>query len=80
MNTINTLQYLTEEIKTIFCHSTLVDRVAAMLNYFLLHLVGPKKKNFKVFETVFIRVIVLVRNFQFKILNLDYLRRHFIYF
>lgn len=26
----------------------MVDRVAAMLNYFLCHLVGPKKKNFKV--------------------------------
>lgn len=48
MNTINTLEYLTEEIKTIFCHSTMVDRVAAMLNYFLHHLVGPKKKTLKV--------------------------------
>lgn len=46
--TINTLKYLTSEIKSIFCHSTMVDRVAAMLNYFLCHLVGPKKKNFKV--------------------------------
>lgn len=50
MNTITTLEYLTEEIKTIFCHSTMVDRIAAMLNYFLLHLVGPKKKNFKVIQ------------------------------
>lgn len=48
MNTISTLEYLTEEIKTIFCHSTMVDRIAAMLNYFLVHLVGPKMKNFKV--------------------------------
>lgn len=46
--TIHTLEYLSSEIKTIFCHSTMVDRIAAMLNYFLLHLVGPKKKNFKV--------------------------------
>ncbi|VVC44918.1 Hypothetical protein CINCED_3A005936 [Cinara cedri] len=46
--TINTLKYLTSEIKSIFCHTTMVDRVAAMLNYFLCHLVGPKKKNFKV--------------------------------
>lgn len=46
--TINTLKYLTSEIKSIFCHPTMVDRVAAMLNYFLCHLVGPKKKNFKV--------------------------------
>uniref|UniRef100_A0A8D8YEP2 Ubiquitin conjugation factor E4 A n=3 Tax=Cacopsylla melanoneura TaxID=428564 RepID=A0A8D8YEP2_9HEMI len=46
--TIHTLEYLTSEIRTIFCHSTMVDRIAAMLNYFLFHLVGPKKKNFKV--------------------------------
>jgi len=46
--TINTLKYLTSEIKSIFCNSTMVDRVAAMLNYFLCHLVGPKKKTFKV--------------------------------
>ncbi|KAL1451486.1 hypothetical protein WDU94_005859 [Cyamophila willieti] len=46
--TIHTLEYLTSEIKSIFCHSTMVDRIAAMLNYFLFHLVGPKKKNFKV--------------------------------
>ena len=46
--TINTLCWLTEDIKTIFSHKTLVDRMAAMLNYFLLHLVGPKKRNLKV--------------------------------
>ncbi|EDW37333.1 GL26201 [Drosophila persimilis] len=26
----------------------MVDRIAAMLNYFLLHLVGPRKERFKV--------------------------------
>jgi len=31
----------------------MVDRVAAMLNYFLCNLVGPKKKNFKV-STLFL--------------------------
>lgn len=46
--TIHTLEYLSSEIQMIFVHSTMVDRVAAMLNYFLFHLVGPKKKNFKV--------------------------------
>ncbi|GIX75439.1 ubiquitin conjugation factor E4 A [Caerostris extrusa] len=46
--TINTLQWLTTEIKSIFCHPTIVDRITAMLNYFLLNLVGPQKKNFKV--------------------------------
>jgi len=37
--TILTLEMMTREIKTIFCHSVMVDRIAAMLNYFLLHLV-----------------------------------------
>lgn len=46
--TIHTLEFLTSRITTIFCHPTMVDRIAAMLNYFLFHLVGPKKKNFKV--------------------------------
>ena len=31
-----------------FTHSTLVDRMAAMLNYFLSTLVGPKQRNLKV--------------------------------
>lgn len=48
LSTIGTLAWLTEEIKTIFSHPTLVDRMANMLNYFLEHLVGPKKKNFNV--------------------------------
>lgn len=49
-DTINILVYLTTEIKGIFSHSSMVDRVAAMLNYFLLNLVGPKQGNFKVSE------------------------------
>ncbi|VEN40294.1 unnamed protein product [Callosobruchus maculatus] len=47
-DTINTLEKLTSEITRVFTHSTMVDRIAAMLNYFLLNLVGPNKKNFKV--------------------------------
>lgn len=46
--TIHTLEFLTSEISIVFTHSTMVDRVAAMLNYFLYNLVGPNKKNFKV--------------------------------
>ncbi|XP_017885248.1 ubiquitin conjugation factor E4 A [Ceratina calcarata] len=46
--TIYTLKMLTTEIKSIFCHPTLVDRIASMLNYLLLQLVGPNKKNLKV--------------------------------
>ncbi|KAG8230259.1 hypothetical protein J437_LFUL009797, partial [Ladona fulva] len=44
--TIHTLKFLTSEITSIFSHPTMVDRIASMLNYFLYHLVGPKKKNF----------------------------------
>ncbi|XP_018564098.1 ubiquitin conjugation factor E4 A [Anoplophora glabripennis] len=47
-DTIITLEKLTSEISIVFTHSTIVDRIAAMLNYFLLNLVGPNKKNFKV--------------------------------
>ncbi|XP_017855343.2 ubiquitin conjugation factor E4 A [Drosophila busckii] len=47
-DTINILKLLTTEIKSIFCHNSMVDRIAAMLNYFLLHLVGPRRERFKV--------------------------------
>lgn len=47
-DTIRMLKVLTSEIKGIFCHSTMVDRVVSMLNYFLLRLVGPKKTELKV--------------------------------
>ncbi|XP_045518341.1 ubiquitin conjugation factor E4 A [Pieris brassicae] len=47
-DTVRTLARLTAHAPHVFCHPTLVDRVASMLNYFLLHLVGPTKKNFKV--------------------------------
>jgi ubiquitin conjugation factor E4 A len=42
--TISTIRMLTAEIKPIFCHATLVDRIASMLDDFLLHLVGKKKR------------------------------------
>lgn len=47
-DTTRTLVRLTSDAPYIFCHPTMVDRVASMLNYFLLNLVGPNKKNFKV--------------------------------
>lgn len=50
-DTIGMLKLLTSEVPNIFCHPSMVDRVAAMLNYFLLHLVGPNKQNFKVKKT-----------------------------
>ena len=46
--TIRILEMMTAGIRAVFVHPTMVDRVAAMLNYFLLHLVGPKKREFKV--------------------------------
>lgn len=46
--TIHTLEFLSSQITSIFSHPTMVERIAAMLNYFLFHLVGPNKKNFKV--------------------------------
>lgn len=47
-DTIRILKLITSEIKGIFCHVSMVDRVVAMLNYFLLELVGPKMGNLKV--------------------------------
>ncbi|CAH0547613.1 unnamed protein product [Brassicogethes aeneus] len=47
-DTIQTLVKLTSKIQKVFTHTTMVDRIAAMLNYFLLSLVGPNKQNFKV--------------------------------
>ncbi|KAK4872457.1 hypothetical protein RN001_014486 [Aquatica leii] len=47
-DTIRTLDNLTSKITIVFTHSTMVDRVASMLNYFLFNLVGPNQKNFKV--------------------------------
>lgn len=38
-HTIYTLEVLTREIRAIFCHHVMVDRIAGMLNYFLEHLV-----------------------------------------
>ena len=37
--TIYTLEIITRDIRTIFCHDIMVDRIAGMLNYFLKHLV-----------------------------------------
>lgn len=57
--TIRILEMMTTEIQGVFVHSSMVDRVASMLNYFLHHLVGPKKRDFKVkgiFFTVILRV------------------------
>jgi ubiquitin conjugation factor E4 A len=46
--TIEMLDRLSAKITSVFTHPTMVDRIAAMLNYFLKNLVGPERKNFKV--------------------------------
>uniref|UniRef100_A0A3Q0R0U3 Ubiquitin conjugation factor E4 A n=1 Tax=Amphilophus citrinellus TaxID=61819 RepID=A0A3Q0R0U3_AMPCI len=46
--TIGTLTFLTSEIKGIFVHPFLAERIISMLNYFLQHLVGPKMGALKV--------------------------------
>ena len=46
--TIQMLVKLTGAISAVFTHPTMVDRIAAMLNYFLKNLVGPNRKSFKV--------------------------------
>jgi ubiquitin conjugation factor E4 A len=38
--TIQALEMITTEIRSIFANSVMVDRIAAMLNFFLLHLVS----------------------------------------
>lgn len=47
-DTIETLSWLTSEVRSIFYHPTLAPRIAQMLNYFLKFLVGPSSKEFKV--------------------------------
>jgi ubiquitin conjugation factor E4 A len=46
--TLHAFSLLTSEISSFFCELILVDRVATMLNDFLLHLVGAKQRNLKV--------------------------------
>ncbi|CAD5117321.1 DgyrCDS6107 [Dimorphilus gyrociliatus] len=45
--TIDALQALTKCAPRIFTHNIMKDRISAMLNYFLLNLVGSKRKQFK---------------------------------
>ncbi|CAL4079295.1 unnamed protein product, partial [Meganyctiphanes norvegica] len=48
--TFQTLELLTKEICEVFTHTTMVDRVSSMLNFILVHLVGPKQREIKVKE------------------------------
>lgn len=58
-DTVNMLILLTGEVPEIFCHPSMVDRVAAMLNYFLSNLVGPNQKNFIVGFRLFWGIICI---------------------
>ncbi|CAG0900624.1 unnamed protein product [Darwinula stevensoni] len=48
--TIHTMELLAQSptVRRMLVHEMLRERIASMLNHFLLHLVGPKKKEFKV--------------------------------
>ncbi|CAF1260110.1 unnamed protein product [Adineta steineri] len=48
IKTLIILNMITQNIQSIFCHPAISERLAAMLNYFLQHLVGPKRRNLKV--------------------------------
>ncbi|CAF0975154.1 unnamed protein product [Didymodactylos carnosus] len=48
IKTISILAMVTHDIQSIFCHPAICERLAMMLNYFLQHLVGPKRRNLKV--------------------------------
>lgn len=59
-DTINILKLLTSEIDGIFCHASIVDRIAAMLNYFLLHLVGPSQKSLIVSKVLLFHLQIIL--------------------
>lgn len=46
--TLFLINYLSSHKIDTFTRPEMIDRMAGMLNYFLVHLVGPKSKDFKV--------------------------------
>ncbi|CAF1289756.1 unnamed protein product [Rotaria sordida] len=48
LKTLIILDMITRSIQSIFCQPAICERLALMLNYFLQHLVGPKRRNLKV--------------------------------
>jgi len=48
LKTLIILDMITHDIQSIFCNRAICERLASMLNYFLQHLVGPKRRNLKV--------------------------------
>lgn len=50
--TVHMLKIITTDVRRPFVIAGIVDRMAAMLNYVLKHLVGKASKNFKVMYTM----------------------------
>ncbi|CAF3853159.1 unnamed protein product [Rotaria sp. Silwood1] len=48
VKTLFILDIITRDIQSIFCNRAICQQLASMLNYFLQHLVGPKRLNLKV--------------------------------
>ena len=46
--TVHAMEFMTTDLRKPFVIPTMVDRMAAMLNYVLKQLVGPKSKELKV--------------------------------
>nr|XP_012325821.1 ubiquitin conjugation factor E4 A isoform X3 [Aotus nancymaae] len=78
--TIGTLAFLTSEIKSLFVHPFLAERIISMLNYFLQHLVGPKMGALKVkdFSEFDFKPQQLVSDICTIYLNLGYLTLEFV--
>lgn len=51
--TVHILKIITDDVRKPFVIAGIVDRMAAMLNYVLKHLVGKGSKNFKVIFQLF---------------------------
>lgn len=51
--TVHCLEFITTDCRRPFVIPTMVDRMAAMLNYVLTQLVGPKSRELRVSELLF---------------------------
>ena len=56
--TVHALQFITKDTRQAFVSPALVDRMAAMLNYVLSKLVGPKSRELKVWPSLIVCVSI----------------------
>ncbi len=56
--TVHALQFITKDTRQAFVSPALVDRMAAMLNYVLSKLVGPKSRELKVWLSLIVCVSI----------------------